>query len=157
MTRGVRTAWVFGIAGLLLASVGVVGAQMMRADAQHGSSDDRQLTQAQYDAAVRIARHQVHRLHPRLTSTSAVVRRGTVTRANTSGSCRSGTVIRIRLVGHGFRAATGGWGDGKGQPVTSVEITADATSGRPCLIEVVTGPPSSPFRSGDDLMPALAR
>jgi hypothetical protein len=156
MTRGIRTAWVFGVAGMLMASAGVVGAQMMRADARHGSSDDRQLTQAQYDAAVRIARHQVTHLHPRLTGASAIVRSGTVTRPNLSGSCTSGTVIKIRLVGHDFRVATGGRGDGKQEPVTSVEVTGDATSGRACLIEVVTGPPSPPYRSGDDLLPALA-
>jgi hypothetical protein len=163
MARGIRTAWVFGVAGLLLASVGVVGAQMLRADAQHGSSDDAHLTQAQYDAAVLIARHQVHRLHPRLTSASAIVARGTVTQANLSGSCTSGSVIKIRLAGHGFHVLTGGRlhpdgdGSGKGDKVTTVEVTADAVSRRPCLIEVVTGPPLSPYRDGDDLLPALAR
>jgi hypothetical protein len=40
--------------------------------------------------------------------------------------------------------------------VTSIEITADPTSGRPCLLSVVTGPPSSPYRTGDDLLPTLA-
>jgi hypothetical protein len=163
MARGIRTAWVFGVAGLLLASVGVVGAQMLRADAQHGSSDDGHLTQAQYDAAVLIARHQVHRLHPRLTSASAIVASGTVTRANLSGSCTSGSVIKIRLAGHGFDVGAGGRvdpddeGTARAGRVTTVEVTADAVSRRPCLIEVVTGPPSSPYRDGDDLLPALAR
>jgi hypothetical protein len=155
MTRGIRTAWVFGVAGLLMASAGVVGAQMLRADARHSSSD-RHLTQAQYDAAVRIARHQVHRLHPRLTSASAIVRSGTVTQANMSGSCTSGHVIKIRLVGHEFHVATGGRADGNARRVTSVEITADASTGRPCLLDVVTGPASSPYHDGDDLLPTLA-
>ncbi len=102
MARGIRTAWVFGVAGLLMASAGVVGAQMMRADAQHGSSDTDISRRRQYDAAVRIARHQVDLLHPRLSSASAIVQRGTVTQANLSGSCTSGSVIKIRLVGPRF-------------------------------------------------------
>jgi hypothetical protein len=155
MTRGIRTASVFGVAGLLMASAGVIGAQMMRADAQHASSD-RHLTQGQYDAAVRIARHQVDLLHPRLSSASAIVQRGTVTKANLSGSCTSGSVIKIRLIGHGFRTVTGGLAGAKPQSVRSVEITADATSGRACLISAFTGRPSSPYHDGDDLLATLA-
>jgi hypothetical protein len=54
MTRGIRTACVFGVAGLLLASAAAV-----------------------------------------------------------SASCTSGTVIKIRLVGHGWRIVTGGLAGGK--------------------------------------------
>ncbi|HET8665393.1 MAG TPA: hypothetical protein VFM08_13835 [Nocardioides sp.] len=156
MTRGKRTAWVFGVAGLLMVAGGVAGAQMLRADAQHPAEKGR-LTQAQYDDAVRIARHQVRRLDPRLTSASAIVRPGTVTRPNMTGTCSSGSVILIRLAGHDFHVGTGARADGKDAPVTTVEITADATSGRPCLRSVLTGPPASPYRNGDDLLPALAR
>lgn len=155
MTRGKRTAWVFGIAGLFMVTVGVAGAQMLRADAQHPAEDGR-LTQAQYDAAVRVARHQVRTLHPQLTSATAVVRRGTVTQPNMSGSCTSGMVVKIRLVGDGFRTVTGGLAGGKSRSVTSVEITADPDSGRPCLLSVGTGRPPPAFRDGDDLLPALA-
>jgi len=155
MTRGIRTAWVLSVAGLLMTSVGVVGAQLMRADAHH-STEDGHLTQAQYDAAVRLARHQVRRLHPRLTSASAIVRRGTVTQPNMSGSCTSGTVLEIRLVGHDFRAVTGGLAGQKHRSVTSVEITADPATGRPCLLSVATGRPGPAYRDGDDLLPALA-
>jgi hypothetical protein len=156
MTRGKRTAVVFGVAGLLMAAVGVAGAQMLRADAQRPAQEGR-LTQAEYDDAVRVARHQVRRLDPRLTSATAVVRRGTVTRPNLSGSCMSGTVVKIRLVGHGFRTVTGGLGDGEDTPVTSAEITVDPGSGRPCLLSVGTGRPPPAYHDGDDLLPALAR
>jgi hypothetical protein len=155
MTRGTRTTWVFGVAGLLMASVGLVGAQMMRADARH-PSDDRHLTQAQYDAAVRVARHQVRQLHPRLTSASAIVTPGTVTQPNMAGSCTSGSVVKIRLIGHDFDVANAGLAGAKSKSVTSVEITADPTSGRPCLLSVDTGRPARPYRDGDDLLPALA-
>ena len=85
-----------------------------------------------------------------------MVVRGTVTQANMGGSCTSGHVIKIRLVGHGFRSVTGGLAGQKHQTVTSVEITADASSQHPCLMSVFTGPPAAPYRDSDDLLPALA-
>jgi hypothetical protein len=73
-----------------------------------------------------------------------------------SGSCTSGTVLEVRLVGHDFRAVTGGLAGQKHRSVTSVEITADPATGRPCLLSVATGRPGPAYRDGDDLLPALA-
>jgi hypothetical protein len=157
MTRGIRTVSVFGVAGVLMASAGVSGAEMMRAEVRHEPpSVHGSLTNEQYAAAVRIAQHQVHRVHPRLTSATAIVKRGTVSRTNMSGSCTSGRVIEIRLIGHGFRAVAGGLPGRGGGRVTSMQVTADAVSGHPCLLSVRTGH-GSPYHGAADLMPALHR
>jgi hypothetical protein len=156
MTRVIRTASVFGVAGVLMASAGISGAHMMRAEVKHPhASVHGPLSDAQYAAAVRIAHHQVRRGHVHLTSATAVIRRGTVTQANMGGICTSGTEIRIRLVGHGFHIVTGGLPGGGGD-VTSMEITADAATRHACLLSVGTGH-AAPYHHGADLMPALHR
>ena len=151
------------VACALLATAGVWGAMMLRADAHHGapsSSTRGPLTEEQYAAAVRVAQHEVDQQKPsRLTSATAVLKPGNVRQPNRADACHSGHVVKIRLVGRFPRIVTGlargGPQSGSGR-VTLVGITTDATSGRACLLGVGTGR-SAPYRDAADLMPALDR
>lgn len=151
------------VACALLATAGVWGAMMLRADAHHGapsSSTRGPLTEEQYAAAVRVAQHEVDQQKPsRLTSATAVLKPGNVRQPNRADACHSGQVVKIRLVGRFPRIVTGlargGPQSGSGR-VTLVGITTDATSGRACLLGVGTGR-SAPYPDAADLMPALNR
>jgi hypothetical protein len=159
-----RRTTVVVVACALLATAGVWGAMMLRADAHHSapsSSTRGPLTEEQYAAAVRVAQQEVDQQKPsRLTSATAVLKPGNVRRPNMADACHSGQVVKIRLVGRFPRIATGGLAGGGPQRgsgrVTLVGITTDATSGRACLLGVGTGR-SAPYRDGADLMPALDR
>jgi hypothetical protein len=160
MTSRKRTASVFVVSGLLLVGVGLWGADLMRADAKHEShvgdpADYGPLSSSQYAAAVAVAQHEVDQEGAHLTSATAALRPGQVHQPNLPGSCTSGRVILIRLVGrfphvHGNQTA--------GQPHrggTTVGITADATTGRACLL-VVRNAHSHAYRRSADLLPALS-
>ena len=150
------------VACALLATAGVWGAMMLRADAHHETPSSRgPLSEEQYAAAVRVARHEVDEQKPsRLTSVTAVLKPGTVRQPNMADACHSGQVVKIRLVGRFPRITTGGLARGGPQSgsgrVTLVGITTDATSGRACLLGVGTGR-SAPYPDAADLMPALDR
>jgi hypothetical protein len=159
LTPRARSTTVLVAACALLATAGIWGAVMVRADAGHDrpvgdAADYGPLSADQYAAAVRVAQHQADRLAGRLTSATAVVRPGQVSQANLAGACDSGSVVRIRLTGRFPHLATGGAVGSPGGPVTTVDITADGTSGRACLLGVATGKPT-PYRHAADLMPAL--
>jgi hypothetical protein len=144
-----RTTSVFVVAGLLMATAAAWGTHMMRAD--YGP-----LSSSQYAAAVAIAQREVDQEKAHLTSATAVIRTGKVHQPNRAGSCTSGREIRILLIGRFPHIAVSpppGAPDGR---VTSVGITADATSGRACLLGVGTGR-ADPYRHSADLMPALHR
>jgi hypothetical protein len=152
---------VFIVAGLLLVGAGLWGAELMRADAKHeprvgDPADYGPLSSSQYAAAVAIAQHEVDQEGAHLTSATAVIRPGKVHRSNLGGSCTSGREIRIRLIGrfpHIKNDASHGASAG---PVTSVGITADASSGRACLLGVGNAH-AHPYARSADLLPALSR
>ncbi len=158
MTRGIRTASVFGVAGVLMASAGISGAEMMQAHARHEpAAVHGPLTDRQYAAAVRVAQQQIDRQKPsRITSATAVLKPGRVTQPNLAGACHSGEVVKIRLIGRFPHITTGGTPGGHAGPVTLVGITVDARSGRACLLGVGVGR-SPAYRHGADLLPALHR
>jgi len=156
-----RTVVVFVVGGLLLASVGFWGATMMRADAKHerrvgDPADYGPLSSSQYAAAVAIAQREIDKERARVTSATAVIKSGKVHQPNLAGSCTSGREIRILLIGrfpHIAVAPPPGAPDG---PVRSVGITADATSGRACLLGV-GNVHVHPYPHSANLMPALSR
>ncbi len=158
MSRRGRTAAVFGAAGALLVGAAAWGFLMVRADAKHDGVDDPAnhgpLTSEQYAAAVRIVQREVTKEKATLTSATAIVTRGKVRDANVGPACTSGHLIRIRLLGRFPRITVSPPPGGKGGPVRLVGITADATTGRACLVGVGTGR-SHPYREAADLMPAL--
>jgi hypothetical protein len=158
MTRGIRTASVFGVAGVLMASAGISGAEMMQAHVEHHhAAVHGPLTDAQYAAAVRVAQHQIDQQKPsRLTSATAVLKPGKVRQPNLADACHSGEVVKIRLVGRFPHVVTGGRPGGGSGAVTLVGVTTDAKSGRACLLGVGTGR-SAPFQNAADLTPALSR
>jgi hypothetical protein len=158
MTRGIRTASVFGVAGVLMASAGISGAEMMRADVQHHHvATHGPLTNDQYAAAVRVAQHELDKQKPsHLNSATAVLRKGKVRQPNLADACHSGELVKIRLVGRFPRINVSPPPGVEAGPVTVVGITADAKSGRACLLGVGTGT-SRAYRDAADLRPALHR
>jgi hypothetical protein len=135
---------------------------MVSADWGHHQAEDARgpLTEQQYDAAVAVAQHEIDREKARITTATAVLRHRTLSRrqSNLPGLCTSGRVIEIRLTGkfpHITTSGIAGVPSASGH-VTSVGITADALSGRACLLGVGTGRPA-PYRHGADLLPALHR
>jgi hypothetical protein len=159
MSRRTRTTTILVSACALLATAGVWGAVMVRADAGRDrtvgdAADYGPLSADQYAAAVTVAQHQADRLGGRLATATAVVRPGQVSQANLAGRCDSGSMVRIRLTGRFPHVATGGSVGASDGAVTTVDITADGTSGRACLLAVATGK-ASPYRQAADLMPAL--
>jgi hypothetical protein len=114
------------------------------------------LTSRQYALAVRAVRRAVDVERAHLVSATAVLRPGPVRHPNLGGLCRSGRLLKIRLTGrfphigvHRLPRAPSGL-------VTSVQITADGTSGRACRLDVGVGEPlPPPYHRGADLLPAL--
>jgi len=66
--------------------------------------------------------------------------------ANVGPPCTSGKLLHIKLIGSFPRIVHGGYGGPPPtpsyQPVSAELITADAQSGKACLISVQTGPES---------------
>jgi len=156
-----RTWSVLGVAVVLLSAAAVWGLLMLRADAKHDPSvgnpaDYGPLTDDQYAAAVQIAQNEIDHEHARITSATAVIRSGTVHQPNLAGRCTSGQEIRILLIGR-FRHIVvdppPGAPDG---PASSVGITADAASGRACLLGV-GNTQVKPYRGSANLLPALTQ
>lgn len=148
-----------GVGVALLLAAGIWGAVMLRADATHAprfvsSPDDGPLTPRQYALAVRAANRAVDVGQTHLSSATAVVRSGSVHDPNQGGVCGSGRLIEIRLTGRFPQIGAHRLPGGPSRPVTSVEITADGTSGRSCRLELGVGR-ASPYRHAADLLPAL--
>lgn len=142
-TSARRRRWAgFGAAALALVVVlaGTV-ALTQRPDERDRStpaaSPHGQLTDQQYAAAVAIARQEIDRDPATVTSATVTLRPGTEPQPNTGPPCESGNLLIIQLIGN-FPIAVGGPPGGAG-PVTAVVLTADAESGRTCLLTVQTG------------------
>lgn len=79
-----------------------------------------------------------------VSSASAIARSGKVDDSNTGHPCTSGRVLQIKLIGRFPHTVTTGHPVPAGSPapdftVRAMIITADAQSGRACLIGVQTG------------------
>lgn len=160
MTERTQTTTVFVVSGVLLAGVATWGALMLRAGGRHadapgGPADHGPLTSAQYAAAVLIARHEVRKERARLTSATAILRRGKVEQPHLSGDCTSGHEIRILLIGRFPHIAVSPPPGAPSGAVRSVVITVDGAALEACDLGVGVGH-ARPYRHSADLMPALA-
>ena len=110
------------------------------------------LTPAELARATALARAEAEREDAHLTSASVVARRGTVRQPNTGQACSPGRLLHLRLVGsfpHIVTTGTPGGASGAGD-VHAVLLTADAATGRACLIgvtprEIGPAPGSTPI------------
>lgn len=155
---GRRTAVVLALGVALLLGAGTWGVVMLRADATQqphvaASPLDGPLTARQYTLAVHAAERSVDIGHAHLTSATALIGSGPV--HNQDGPCRSGQRIEIRLIGRFPRIHTSHLPGGHSGPVTSVEITADGTSGRSCGLVLGIGK-ATPYHHAANLLPALS-
>lgn len=102
------------------------------------------LSQDDVTKAVAVARQVIADQGATVSSASAIARSGTTEESNTGYPCTSGRELQIKLIGTFPHAVTTGAGGPTGSPasdstVRAMIITADAASGRACLISVQTG------------------
>ena len=95
------------------------------------------LTDREFNVAVAIARAEADKEAATVTSATATVGAGTETETNAGPACTSGTLLHIKLIGT-FPTIVADLAGGAS--VSTVLITADPESGKPCLIGVQTGP-----------------
>jgi hypothetical protein len=100
--------------------------------------------QGLYDTAVRLAREQLEGEEATLTSATMRLGEGTVTNTNVGYECTSGRLLRIKLIGTFPHIVTPvipqqPGSDPEDTVVHALVITADAESGRACLVGVQTG------------------
>ena len=78
-----------------------------------------------------------------VTSATATIGEGTVMDPNAGPACTSGRLLHIKLIGTFPRIVHGGYGGPPPTPsyapVSALLLTADAVSGKACLIGVQTG------------------
>lgn len=99
----------------------------------HGALTDRDFTVA-YD----IARAEADKAAKSITSATATVGSGVETENNFGPPCMSGTLLHIKLIG-AWNIVHGGLPGRPYEPVSTVLITADPESGKPCHLSVQTG------------------
>jgi hypothetical protein len=116
-------------------------------DARHGA--DGSLSEAEEATAVEVAREVVADQGASVSSASAIARSRTVASSNTGHPCTSGRVLEIKLIGDFPHTVTTGHAVRDGEPapdftVRAMLVTADARSGRACLIGVQTAENGEP-------------
>ncbi len=134
--RGSAAAAVLVLPGLLLAGCGSTQPTAAIASASVSTYGD--LSNDQYDAAVALARQEVARDGATITSATATLTSGTVEDTNLPGTCTSGKLLNIKLIGTDFAISVGGTPGGD-TTVSGVLLTADADSGEACMLAVKTG------------------
>ena len=93
------------------------------------------LTDRQFAAAVAVARAEVDREEGAvLTSATVTIGAGTVTQTNVGPPCTSGALLHIKLIGTFPHITIGGPSEMVDHSVSALLITADAESGKACLI-----------------------
>lgn len=102
------------------------------------------LTDKEYAFARELVRSEVRKESAVLTSATVTVDYGTVFDSNVGYPCTSGRLLQIKLIGEFPHITTGGLAVQPGTPlpnmtVHAVNLTADAKTGRPCLVSVQTG------------------
>ena len=111
--------------------------------AQPSPPKHRSLTAAERAHAVALAQHEAARDRGTITSAFATVGPGIVRDPNTGSTCLSGRLLHVKLIGSFPIPVTGViTSPGESQPSTAVHavmLTADAASGRACLLSVQTG------------------
>lgn len=117
--------------------------------------DGSTLSRKEVVEAESVARQTIAEQSATVTSASVIARPGKVTDTNTGRPCTSGRLLRITLIGKFPHVATTGHPVPPGSPtpdftVRAMVITADAETGRACLIAAQTaenGEPAPPFGS----------
>jgi hypothetical protein len=154
----------------ILLAVGLIAAAALITHHQHthrvSASDRGSLTPAQYRTALTVARHEIAREtenaggnKPAVTQAVATVVPGNVKQTNLAGTCTSGQLVVVDLVGQFPGIAVGG-GPTSGPeaaptgPDEWVVVKADEHSGDACLMGVSLGRFSVPSGAAD-LTPAL--
>jgi hypothetical protein len=100
------------------------------------------LTDREFDVAVAVARAEIAKYAATVTSATATVGEGTVTDPNAGPACTSGTLLHIKLIGTfptigvGLLPTAGAPDASEDTSVTTVLVTADPASGKPCDISV---------------------
>ncbi|OIQ72557.1 hypothetical protein GALL_458150 [mine drainage metagenome] len=102
------------------------------------------LTDQEYAFARDVVRREVRRNDDVLTSATVTASYGTVTDSNIGYPCMSGRLLHINLIGDFPHTVTDGHAVKPGDPmpdftVHAVDLTADAKTGRVCLVSVQTG------------------
>lgn len=102
------------------------------------------LTDQEYAFARDLARHEIRRDGAIVTSATVTVGPGKVTDSNIGYPCMSGRLLNIKLIGDFPHTSTTGHPPFPGDPnpdftVHAVVLTADAQTGRACLLRVQTG------------------
>jgi len=132
---------------LLTASVAVVAIlgwavlSSRESTAPHSHSP---LSDHEYALALNLARHEIGRQDATITSATVTLGYGKVTESNVFYACMSGRLLNILLIGDFPHTVTTGLPKLAGETshdftVRAVVLTADAESGRACLIGVRTG------------------
>lgn len=124
-----------------VALVAIVSCIAFAALTRHRESD---LTDKEYAFARELVRSEVRQEGAVLTSATVTVGYGKVFDSNIGYPCTSGRLLHIKLIGNFPHITTGGRAVQPGTPlpdmtVRAVNLTADAKTGRPCLIGVQTG------------------
>jgi hypothetical protein len=118
----------------LLATIAVTGCASSATRAHDGPSlTHGSLTDREYNVALAVAEAEAAKAGATATtSATATVGAGTETDPNAGPACTSGTLLHIKLIGS-FNAVTT---DLTTASITTMLITADPASGKPCLISV---------------------
>lgn len=109
-----------------------------------GASGSPALTDQEFAFARDLVRNEIRRENAVLTSATVTVGNGRVTNSNLGYPCMSGRLLHIKLIGAFPHITTGGRAVQPGTPlpdmtVRALNLTADAKTGRPCLIGVQIG------------------
>ena len=139
LARQLRTAFLAIAASV--AVVAIVCCIAFAASTQHHKSA---LTDKEYAFARQLVRSEVRQEGAVLTSATVIVGYGKVFDSNVGYPCTSGRLLHIKLIGEFPHITTGGIAVQPGtalpdMTVRAVNLTADAKTGRPCLIGVQTG------------------
>jgi hypothetical protein len=103
------------------------------------------MTAAERAIAVAVARREISKEDAKITSASASVSTGVVTDSNTGAECLSGRLLHIKPIGSFAHITVSPPGLAAGShrtvdtTVRAVALTADADTGRTCLVAVQTG------------------
>ena len=123
------------------------------------NASDPALTSAEVAKAVALAKQVIADQGAAVSSAYAIALAGTTEDTNTGYPCTSGRELQIKLIGTFPHAVTTGGGP-TGSPtsdsaVRAMIITADAASGRACLIRVQTGDGAKEPLTGGTTLPGL--
>ena len=136
-----------------VAVIAIVCCIAFAASMQHRKSA---LTEKEYAFARELVRSEIRKEGAVLTSATVTVGYGKVFDSNIGYPCTSGRLLHIKLIGDFPHITTGGRAVQPGTTlpdltVHAVNLTADAKTGRPCLIGVQTGEVAS--ASGAESLP----